>query len=90
MLISGEGGGDDWVVTGEGLTAIYDDISADKVMLRRKNTDHGKTQYSEDGYVMAWFMWQLQGDENAAKAFAGDGAEILTNPLYQDQRIAIK
>ena len=44
MLISGEGGGDDWVVTGEGLTAIYDDISADKVMLRRKNTDHGKTQ----------------------------------------------
>lgn len=56
MLISGEGGGDDWVVTGEGMTAIYDDIPADKVMLRRKNTDHAKTQYSEDGYVVAWFM----------------------------------
>lgn len=86
MLISGEGGGDDWVVTGEGLTAIYDDISADKVMLRRKNTDHGKTQYSEDGYVMAWFMWQLQGDEEAAKAFIGDEPEIMNNELYQDQK----
>ncbi len=87
MLISGEGGGDDWVVTGEGLTAIYDDILSDKVMLRRKNTDHGKTQYSEDGYVMAWFMWQLQGDEEAAKAFIGENPELLSNPLYQDQKI---
>lgn len=86
MLVSGEGGGDDWVVTGEGLTAIYDDISADKVMLRRKNTDHGKTQYSEDGYVVAWFMWQLWGDEEAAKAFVGESPEIMNNKLYQDQR----
>lgn len=86
MLISGEGGGDDWVVTGEGLTAIYDDIPVDKVMLRRKNTDHGKTQYSEDGYVVAWFMWQLQGDEEAAKAFFGENPEIMNNKLYQDQK----
>lgn len=86
MLISGEGGGDDWVVTGEGLTAIYDDITANKVMLRRKNTDHGKTQYSEDGYVTAWFMWQLQGDEEAAKAFVGENPELLHNELYQDQK----
>lgn len=87
MLISGEGGGDDWVVTGEGLRAIYDDIPTDKVMLRRKNTDHGKTQYSEDGYVTAWFMWQLQGDEEAAKAFVGENPELLGNSLYQDQKI---
>ena len=87
MLISGEGGGDDWVVTEEGLTAIYNDIPADKVMLRRRNTDHGKTQYSEDGYVMAWFMWQLQGDGEAAKAFIGENPELLSNPLYQDQKI---
>ncbi len=89
ILISGEGGGDDWVVTGEGLTAIYDDIPAGKVMLRRKNTDHGKTQYSEDGYVMAWFMWQLQGDREAAKAFVGENPEIMNNKLYQDQQTNI-
>lgn len=86
MLISGEGGGDDWVVTGEGLRAIYEDIPADKVMLRRKSTDHGKTQYSEDGYVMAWFMWQLKGDEEAAGAFIGESPEIMNNRLYQDQQ----
>ncbi len=87
MLVSGGGGGDDWVVTGEGLKAVYDDIPGDKVMLRRRNTDHGKTQYSEDGYVTAWFMWQLQGDAEAAKAFAGENPELLNNPLYQDQMI---
>jgi len=87
LLISGAGGGDDWVVTGEGLTDIYNDIPSNKVMARRSNTDHGKTQYSEDGYVTAWFMWQLQGDAEAAKAFTGDDPELLNNPLYQDQRI---
>ena len=87
MLISGEGGGDDWVVTGEGLTSIYRDIHSPKIMMRRKNTPHGETQYSEDGYVTAWFMWHLQSDEEAAKAFIGDNPEILSNPLYQDQQV---
>lgn len=90
MLISGAGGGDDAVVTLEGLNAIYDQIPGDKVMLRRKDTHHGLTVTAEDGYVMAWFMWQLQGDEDAAKAFVGQDAEIFTNTLYQNQRIDIK
>ena len=38
-------------------------------------------------YVTAWFMWQLQGDTDAAKAFTGESPELLTNPLYQDQKI---
>ena len=50
MLISGAGGGDDWVVTGE----------------------------------------QLQGDEEAGKAFTGDSPEIMNNPLYQDQMADIQ
>lgn len=90
MLISGEDGGDDWVVTGEQLTAIYENINSEKNMMRRKSTAHGETQFSEDGYVMAWFMWQLQGDEEAAKAFIGDAPEIINNELYQDQRINMK
>lgn len=84
LLVSGAGGGDDWVVTGEGLKEIYDQIPGDKVMMRRVNTDHGRTATAEDGYIMAWFMWQLQDDEEAAKAFAGEDAEIQKNPLYQD------
>jgi len=87
MLISGEGGGDDWVVTGEQLEDIYNDISSSKVMLRRKNAPHGVTNYYEDGYVIAWFMWQLQGDKEASYAFIGDNPEILSNKLYQDQKI---
>lgn len=90
MLISGAGGGDDWVVTGEQLKSIYDDIAGNKVMMRRNNTAHNEVLYAPDGYVTAWFMWHLQGDEEAAKAFAGDGAEILTNPLYQDQQIKLR
>ena len=89
LLISGAGGGDDWVVTGEQLESIYNDIPGSKVMLRRVNTDHGAVLYSADGYVTAWFMWQLQGDEKAAKAFSGQDAEILKNSLYQDQQVSI-
>lgn len=39
--------------------------------------------------MTAWFIWQLQGDTEAAKAFVGNDAEILSNILYQDQRIDI-
>ena len=90
LLVSGAGGGDDWVVTGEGLKAIYDQIPGDKVMMRRKNTEHGRTLTAEDGYVIAWLMWQLQGDEEAAKAFVGKDAEIQSNPLYQDIQINLE
>lgn len=90
MLISGAGGGDDWVVTGEQLESIYNDIPDNKIMVRRNNTAHSEVLYAPDGYVTAWFMWHLQGDEYAAKAFIGNGAEILTNPLYQNQQMEMK
>lgn len=90
MLISGEGGGDDWVVTGEQLQAIYDDIHADKLMARRLNTVHNEVLYTANGYVTAWFMWHLQGDEDAAGAFTGENAEIMNNSLYQDQKQDLK
>ncbi len=84
LLISGAGGGDDWVVTGDQLREIYNDIPSKKVMVRRKNTPHGEVLYSEDGYVTAWFLWQLQGNQEAAKAFTGKSPELASNPLYQD------
>ena len=86
LLSAGAGGGDDWVVTGGQLEEIYEEIPSDKVMLRRKDTAHGEMLYTVNGYVTAWFMWQLQGDEEAGKAFVGDDAEIMKNGLYQDQR----
>lgn len=71
LLISGAGGGDDWVVTGEQLTEIYQDIPASKIKVRRKDTAHNEVLYAADGYVTALFMWQLQGDQEAAQAFVG-------------------
>lgn len=90
MLMSGAGGGDDWVVTGEQLEDIYNDIGGDKVMARRKDTPHGNMLYSANGYVTEWFMWRLCGDENAAKAFTGDSPEIMGNSMYRDQRMELK
>ena len=61
-----------------------------KAMARRKDTEHGYMLYSADGYVTAWFMWLLQGNEEAAKAFVGNDAELMINDLYQDQRIDVE
>ena len=90
LLIAGEGGGDDWVVTGEQLIDIYNDIHSDKIAMRRKSTVHHEVLYKPDGYTMAWFMWQLQGDSEAGKAFIGNQPEIMTNQFYTDQLIDIK
>ena len=55
-----------------------------KVMARQTGKDHGDMLRSADGYMTAWFMWQLQGDEVAETAFVGVDAEILHNVNWQD------
>ena len=89
LLIAGAGSGDDWVVTGKQLRAIDDDISANKLMARRRDTAHGEVLYTAKGYVMAWFMWHLRGDEQAARTFTGAAPEIMSNPMYQDQQMEL-
>ena len=68
------------------LQEKYDNISADvsKIIARRVNTDHGDMLPYADGYMTAWFMYHLQGDEEAGRIFFGDNAEILTNANWQD------
>lgn len=75
------------VITPDGVKGLTDAIPAATAAALRSGMDHGRMLYSADGYVTAWFMWRLQGDQNAAKAFVGDDAEILTNPLYQNQQV---
>lgn len=90
LLLSSTGNTDEnLVVNLNGLIDIFDSIPSDttKVMARRNNADHGDMLYFADGYVTAWFMWQLQGDEEAAKAFVGANPEIMSNKLYQNQKI---
>lgn len=71
----------------EKMIDMYNKIPSSKVMMRRIGADHGQMLYSADGYVTAWFMWQLQGDEQASKTFIGDNPEILNNDFYQDVQI---
>ena len=77
----------DFVSPLEEMNKQYDKITSPKAMARRIGMTHDDMMYSAGGYVMAWFRWQLQGDEEAAKAFIGDSPELMSNPLYQDQRI---
>ena len=58
-----------------------------KLRARVAGAEHVEMQMKTDGYMTAWMLYQLQGDEEASKAFLGDNPEILTNELYQDQKI---
>ncbi len=69
------------------MRSMYEKLNVPKVMAGKKYCEHGEMLYSADGYVTVWFMWQLQGDEEAAKAFVGDKPELMNNELYQEQRI---
>lgn len=78
------------VITPEGVKSLSDAIPSGTVTALRPGMDHGKMLYYGDGYVTAWFMWLLQDDQDAAKAFVGNNAEILNNPLYQNQQIEMQ
>lgn len=77
-------GGDDYAVNEDQLKEIHNDVLSDKCMAIRVNTEHNPMLYSGDGYVTAWFMYWLQGDEYAGTAFFGENAEIRSNTYWQD------
>ena len=58
-----------------------------KIIGRLSGKDHGDIPFSADGYMTAWFMYWLQGDEAAGKAFFGADAEIGANENWQDVTI---
>ena len=66
----------------ENYDAVTDDVM--KVLARRTDTGHGDMLPYADGYMTAWFMYHLQGDETAGAVFLGDNAEILNNANWQD------
>jgi len=76
-----------FVIPFEKMVSMYKKIPSQKAMARRAGAEHGEMLYSADGYVTAWLMWQLQSDEHAAEAFIGKNPEILSNGLYQDQKL---
>lgn len=51
----------------------------EKLHARVTGAEHFEMQLRTDGYMTAWMLCHLYGDEEAAKAFVGDEAEILHN-----------
>lgn len=91
LMIGSTGQTDSAISPLESMQKTYDNISDDvaKVLARRNDCDHGEMLYFADGYVTAWFMFFLQGDEIAGKAFTGEYPEFMLNELYTDQMIQI-
>ena len=68
------------------LVEIYDSITDDVLKIRARVTgaEHEQMQARTDGYMTAWMLYHLQGDQEAGKVFLGENAEILSNPNWQD------
>lgn len=66
----------------ENYLAMPDDI--DRVMSRRIGAEREDMMACSDAYLTAWMLYRLYGDEQAAKVFVGDTAEIRHNELWQD------
>ena len=91
LMIGSTGQTDSAISPLESMQKTYENITDDvaKVLARRNDCDHGEMLYYADGYVTAWFMYFLQGDEEAGKAFFGDNPEISANEFYQDIMINV-
>lgn len=70
----------------ESLIYNYNLIDSDvfKLRARAAGAEHGEMQTRTDGYMTAWMLYHLYGDEEAGKAFIGESAEILINSSWQD------
>lgn len=76
------------VITPEGMEKLYGKLGGPKAMALRTDTDHGSMLYSGDGYVTAWLMYWLRGDEEAGNAFWGEAPELAGNPNWRGVQIS--
>ena len=68
------------------LVLNYNSISDEvlKIRARAVGAEHEQMLMRSDGYMTAWMLYQLAGDEEAAAVFVGKNAEILHNNNWQD------
>ena len=66
--------------------ANYNSISDEmqKVRARAVRAEHEQMLMRSDGYMTAWMLYQLTGNEEAGTVFLGENAEILKNKNWQD------
>ena len=68
------------------LIANYDSITDEvpKLRARAVGAEHEQMLMRSDGYMTAWMLYQLTGDEEVGTVFLGENAEILHNANWQD------
>lgn len=68
------------------LIENYNSISGNQMKIRARavGAEHEDMLARTDGYMTAWMLYQLYGDEEAGQVFIGEGAEILSNANWQD------
>ncbi len=76
------------VISPEGVKELTDTVvTPQKAAALRLGAGHGEMLYCGDGYVTAWFMYWLRGDEDAGRAFFGADPELAGNPLWDSVEI---
>lgn len=70
----------------DSLIENYNKIPTDvfKIRARVTGAEHEEMQLRTDGYMTAWMLYHLMGDEEAKTVFYGASAEILNNSNWQD------
>ena len=66
----------------DNYSKVTDDVM--KVRGRAVGAEHEQMLMRSDGYMTAWMLYQLTGDEEAGTVFLGENAEILHNANWQD------
>lgn len=86
LLMAGTGRSDaESICTLESMYQNYDSISGQPVMMGRLiGIDHGDVLPRGEAYTMAWMLYWLCNDQEAARCFVGDDAEMLSNSQWQD------
>ena len=86
LLMAGTGKSDaDLICTLESMCQNYDSISGQPVMMGRiKGVDHGDVLPRGEAYTMAWMLYWLCNDQEAARCFVGENAEMFSNSQWQD------
>jgi hypothetical protein len=79
-------GSNDFLATANAATNWYNQVPGAAAKASRKSTGHNEIQAVNNrlqGYVTAWMMYRLQGDNTARGAFAGATPEVPTNTNWQ-------
>ena len=75
---------DDWLTPINDYNSLWEALPNNiiKIAARRTNCGHGDMLVFGDGYVTAWFLWQLKGDKDAFLTIM----ELKSNPKYIEIR----